>query len=149
MQEVKRVLFNSVPKGMPVMGETMRLTTTSMDLSNVPLHKGVLTKTLYLSLDPYMRGRMRAPELKSYRPPFALNEPIWSFALSKVVRSEDATLKPDDLVFGLLRAPCPSQSQMPLFDPFRVQSMGRILCPTPRHRQDSDRHQERAEVTAV
>ena len=37
-----------------------------IDLETVVLDGGVLIKTLELSIDPYMRIRMRAPEIKSY-----------------------------------------------------------------------------------
>lgn len=38
----------------------------TIDLDSVPLNGGVLVKTLVLSIDPYLRGRMRSPEKKSY-----------------------------------------------------------------------------------
>lgn len=41
---------------------------------DAPLASGsVLVKTVALSLDPYLRGRMRAPEIESYAPPFAVS----------------------------------------------------------------------------
>jgi len=44
----------------------------TIDPDTVPLDGGFLVKVLELSIDPYMRGRMRAPEKESYSPPFAL-----------------------------------------------------------------------------
>ena len=43
-------------------------TTEKIDLETVVLNGGILIKTLELSIDPYIRGRMRAlvPENKSY-----------------------------------------------------------------------------------
>lgn len=79
-----RVLFNEVPKGSslrvapgvckqrivvgyPEPGKTTIYDTTqTIDIENVPLDGGFLLKTLELSIDPYMRGRMRHPEKKSY-----------------------------------------------------------------------------------
>ncbi|KAJ6518382.1 hypothetical protein DFH09DRAFT_887181, partial [Mycena vulgaris] len=62
-----RVLFNSVPDGYPVPGETTVYDTTqTIDLETAPLNWGFLIKTLVLSVDPYMRGKMRHPEKKSY-----------------------------------------------------------------------------------
>ena len=43
----------------------------------------VLLKTLYLSVDPYMRGRMR--DVKSYVAPYKLNEAISGGTLAEVV----------------------------------------------------------------
>lgn len=37
-----------------------------IDVENVSLEGGFLVKMLYLSIDPYMRGRMRDPNSKSY-----------------------------------------------------------------------------------
>ena len=38
----------------------------TIDLEAVPLEGGFLVKVLVLSVDPYMRGRMRAPSKSSY-----------------------------------------------------------------------------------
>jgi hypothetical protein len=41
-------------------------TSETINLDSAPLNGGFLIKTLVLSVDPYMRGRMRRPEVKSY-----------------------------------------------------------------------------------
>jgi NADPH-dependent curcumin reductase CurA len=41
-------------------------TSETIDPKNVPLNGGILIKLLILSVDPYMRGRLRAPEIESY-----------------------------------------------------------------------------------
>lgn len=52
-------LFNV---GYPVPGETtVHGTSETIDLENVPLNGGYLIKTLELSIDPYLRGRMIPP----------------------------------------------------------------------------------------
>jgi NADPH-dependent curcumin reductase CurA len=38
----------------------------TIDIDNVDLNGGYLLKTLVLSIDPYMRGRMRPAEVESY-----------------------------------------------------------------------------------
>jgi hypothetical protein len=51
----------------PIPGETTVYDVSQIiDLDTIPLDGGILIKTLVLSIDPYMRGRMRAPEAKSY-----------------------------------------------------------------------------------
>jgi NADPH-dependent curcumin reductase CurA len=50
-----------------------------IDLQTVVLNGGILIKTLELSIDPYMRGRMRAPEIKSYSVSW---EELWVSALT-------------------------------------------------------------------
>jgi len=47
----------------------------TIDLEAVPLDGGFLVKVLEISIDPYMRGRMRSSEKKSYSPPYALGQP--------------------------------------------------------------------------
>lgn len=71
-----RVLFNSIPDGFPEPGKTTVYDTSEkIDLENVPLYRGYLVKILELSVDPYLRGRMRAPEIESYAPPFLEGKP--------------------------------------------------------------------------
>ena len=38
----------------------------SIDIKNIPLEGGMLFKVLLLSIDPYMRGRMRDASIESY-----------------------------------------------------------------------------------
>ena len=38
----------------------------SIDVDTVSLNGGLLVKTLVLSIDPYLRGRMRDPKIQSY-----------------------------------------------------------------------------------
>lgn len=45
---------------------------------------------------------MRAPELKSYRLPFIVGEPIWSYAISKIIKSNSPNFKKGEVVYGLL-----------------------------------------------
>src|SRR5689334_1917734 len=59
---------------------------------------GVLRRTLYLSLDPYMRGRMNAE--KSYAAPVAVGDPMVGHTVSEVVDSKNEAFKPGDLVAG-------------------------------------------------
>jgi NADPH-dependent curcumin reductase CurA len=58
----------------------------------------VLVKTLYLSLDPAMRGWMN--EGKSYIAPVELGAVMRAGGIGKVVESKDANFKPGDCVSG-------------------------------------------------
>ena len=60
----------------------------------------VLLKTLYISVDPYLRGRMNDGE--SYVAPFKLNEPINSGIVAEVVESKNENFKKGDLVTNRL-----------------------------------------------
>ncbi|BGP12601.1 hypothetical protein JCM10213_008738 [Rhodosporidiobolus nylandii] len=62
------VIYNAVPKGLPVPGETLKKVEKEIDL-DAPLPKGaVLVKVKVLSLDPYLRGRMREAGTNAYVP---------------------------------------------------------------------------------
>lgn len=58
----------------------------------------VLLRTLWLSLDPYMRGRMS--DAPSYVPPVAIGEVMTGGAVSEVVASHNDKFRPGDLVVG-------------------------------------------------
>ncbi|MGJ3649007.1 NADP-dependent oxidoreductase [Sphingomonas sp. GlSt437] len=53
----------------------------------------------WLSVDPYMRGRMN--DVKSYVPPFAIGEPLQGGAIGEVVESSADGLKAGDLVLHM------------------------------------------------
>src|SRR5690348_18481037 len=56
----------------------------------------VRVRNLWVSVDPYMRGRMN--DVKSYVPPFQLGEPMEGGAIGEVVESRADGLQPGDLV---------------------------------------------------
>ncbi|KAF7364581.1 PKS-ER domain-containing protein [Mycena venus] len=98
-----RVLFNAIPEDYPVPGKTVVYDTTeTIDFENVPLNGGILIKVLLLSLDPYMRGRLRAPEIESYMPAFPLGEPLTGGGIGVVLRSENDAVKAGTHVRGWL-----------------------------------------------
>ncbi|CAE6411095.1 unnamed protein product [Rhizoctonia solani] len=95
-----RLVFNKVPQDFPVPGETTVYDTSeTIDLDNVALNGGILAKTLYLSIDPYFRGRMRDEGKKSYSNAFPLGKPISGFSVSCVLRSEKEGVKEGDNIY--------------------------------------------------
>jgi NADPH-dependent curcumin reductase CurA len=58
----------------------------------------VLMRTLYLSLDPYMRGRMSAA--KSYAKPAAVGEPMVGGTVGEIVASRNPKFSAGDIVLG-------------------------------------------------
>ncbi|KAJ7105693.1 hypothetical protein C8R44DRAFT_886620 [Mycena epipterygia] len=96
-----RVLFNSVPKDYPVPGETTVYDTSlTINLESVALKGGFLVKTLVLSIDPYLRGKMRHPETKSYSPAFKLGAPLDGYGIGVVLRSENPDVEVGKYVYG-------------------------------------------------
>ncbi len=63
-------------------------------------HGEVLVRTLWLSLDPYQRGRMSAA--KSYAPSLEIGEPIIGGVVGRVERSENPAFAAGDVVEGWL-----------------------------------------------
>ncbi|PPR06845.1 hypothetical protein CVT24_011318 [Panaeolus cyanescens] len=96
-----RIIFNDIPEGFPEIDKTLIYDTSQViDLENEPLNGGFLVKTLDLSIDPYMRGRMRDPSVESYSPPFILGQPINGYGLGVVIRSENPDVKVGEYVYG-------------------------------------------------
>lgn len=60
----------------------------------------LLLKTLYLSVDPYMRGRMK--DVKSYVAPYKLDEAITGGILAEVIESKADNFQKGDIVTGTL-----------------------------------------------
>lgn len=72
------------PQGMP-----KRSDFAMIDVADAPLGEGeVRIANRWLSVDPYMRGRMN--DVKSYVPPFAIGEPMTGGAIGEVVESAAA-----------------------------------------------------------
>jgi NADPH-dependent curcumin reductase CurA len=90
----RRILLNSRPVGAPV-AENFRL-----ERLGVPaLSAGqVLLRTLYLSLDPYMRGRMS--DAPSYAPPVAVGDVMVGGTVSRIDTSRHPDYQAGDIVLG-------------------------------------------------
>src|ERR1022692_2787415 len=82
------------PNGMPT---AANFTQAQIDLAPLP-DEQVLVRNLYMSVDPYMRGRMN--EGKSYVPPFQIGMPLEGGAVGKVGASQDDKLPVGSLVFS-------------------------------------------------
>ena len=84
--------LKSRPEGLPTRDNFELRDVALPDLSDGM----VRVRNLWLSVDPYMRGRMN--DVKSYVPPFQLGEPMEGGAVGEVVESKAEGLKPGDLV---------------------------------------------------
>ncbi|THH32260.1 hypothetical protein EUX98_g1939 [Antrodiella citrinella] len=98
-----RVLYNEFATGFPIPGKnTVYDTSQTIDLDTVPLNGGVLLKVLYLSVDPYLRFKMRDPKVEKNIPQFKLGEPIESSGVGIVLRSENPVYKAGDHIYIIL-----------------------------------------------
>ena len=59
---------------------------------------GVLLRVLYISLDPYMRGRM--DEGKSYAKPVAIGEVMLGESVAEVIASDHPAYAKSDIVLA-------------------------------------------------
>ena len=90
----RQIVLASRPTGKPE-SANFRLDETAIP---VPEDGQVLCKTIYLSLDPYMRGRMNAG--KSYAPPVEIDEVMGAGTVGQVIESNNSKFNAGDFVFG-------------------------------------------------
>jgi NADPH-dependent curcumin reductase CurA len=92
----RRIVLASRPHGW-ASPDNFRLEETAI----LPLAEGeVRVRNQYLSLDPYMRGRMN--DAKSYAQPQALNETMGGATVGEVVESRSSQFAAGDTVRGML-----------------------------------------------
>ena len=94
MTDNTRILLASRPNGEPT-HDNFRLETSPIPS---PGDGEVLLRTIYLSLDPYMRGRMNDAE--SYAAPQELGEVMQGGTVAEVIESNDQSLSVGDLVLS-------------------------------------------------
>ena len=96
MTTSREIRLKSRPTGMPT-ADNFELATVSLP---APSEGQVLVKNLYMSVDPYMRGRM--VDRKSYVPPFQLGEALTGGCVGEVVQSEHPGYQVGDFVMSFL-----------------------------------------------
>lgn len=90
------ILLHKRPVGNPVEDDFKFVTEEIPGLKNGE----ILLKTRYVSVDPYLRGRMS--DRKSYIPPFKLGEPIQSGIIAEVYESLNDSFTQGDYVSAML-----------------------------------------------
>ena len=90
----RQILLKSRPEGAPSLG--------NFELMEGPMPEPgegeVLMRIVYLSLDPYMRGRMSGA--KSYATPAGIGEPMVGGTIGKIVMSRNPKYSDGDIVLG-------------------------------------------------
>ncbi|QXP58891.1 NADP-dependent oxidoreductase [Olleya sp. HaHaR_3_96] len=94
---IKTIVLNNRPEGKPTVSN---FEFTSEDKTLDITSGEVLLEAAYVSVDPYLRGRMS--DAKSYVPPFQLNKPVQSGVIAKVIASKNDDFSEGDYVSGLL-----------------------------------------------
>lgn len=90
----QQVHLKSRPAGMPT-HDNFALVTVELPQ---PAAGEVLVKNLFMSVDPYMRGRMREDAV--YAQAYAVNEVMYGGAIGEVIESNDPSLSAGDIVLN-------------------------------------------------
>lgn len=93
----RTILLKNRPAGKPSTSDFE----TIEEIDPEPQEGELLLKALYISVDPYLRGRMRNE--KSYIPPFELNQPMESNVVAQVVESKNQNFQKGEFVAGMLK----------------------------------------------
>jgi len=93
-QTNRRIVLNSRPHGAPV-PDNFRLENAEIPKTNAG---EILLRTVYLSLDPYMRGLMN--DTPSYAPPVAIGEVMVGGAVCRVIDSQHSDYAQGDWVLA-------------------------------------------------
>ncbi|MBI3439104.1 MAG: NADP-dependent oxidoreductase [Proteobacteria bacterium] len=95
-EKAHEIRLKSRPVGMPK-AENFELAEVTLP---EPKDGEVLVRNMWMSVDPYMRGRMY--DRPSYVPPFQIGEALQGGAVGRIEKSNDARFKPGDLVESFL-----------------------------------------------
>ncbi len=90
----KKIILKQRPVGEPKLDDFELIEEKKRD----PDSNEVLIKTIYMSLDPYMRGRMN--DAKSYAKAVEIGEEMEAGAVSQVIKSNSSKFKEGDFVEG-------------------------------------------------
>ena len=93
----REIHLRSRPHGLPT-ADNFALVSVEAPAPSQPGQ--VLVRNRFISVDPYMRGRMR--DTRSYTPPFGLDEPLTGGAVGEVVSSNSEAFAEGDFVLHML-----------------------------------------------
>ena len=94
--QTRQIHLKRRPEGLPVRDDFALVSTDLPDLTAGQ----VLVRNRYISVDPYMRGRMR--DSASYAAPFATGAPLDGHSVGEVVASADPNYAEGDAVTGFV-----------------------------------------------
>lgn len=92
----EQIVLAERPEGLPG-DETFRYEDVEV---KKPDNDEILVESVYISVDPYMRGRMN--DTKSYAKPFELDQPLDGHIVGKVIESNTGDFAEGDVVTGVL-----------------------------------------------
>ncbi len=92
----KTIQLAKRPEGLPKLSDFKIINETVPELSAGE----ILLQTKFVSVDPYLRGRMN--DIKSYIPPFQLDQPITSGVIAEVIATKNEVFQKGDVLSGML-----------------------------------------------
>ncbi|KAH9893795.1 putative zinc-type alcohol dehydrogenase-like protein PB24D3.08c [Xylariomycetidae sp. FL2044] len=104
-QSNKALVYKHYTNHTPVPGDHIAVESLPFDLDATAPQGGITVKNLYLSFDPYQRNQIRLPTAGgSYSPPWVEGESPLVYALSRVLKTDNAGFQPGSLVLGFAAA---------------------------------------------
>jgi NADPH:quinone reductase len=91
----RTITLKNRPVGMPLLSDF----DNEEEWMPVTSKEEIILKSVYISVDPYLRGKMNG----THPPIFELNDPITSKIIAEVIESKNANLKKGDYVSGYLK----------------------------------------------
>lgn len=105
MMQNRSLILKEVPSDSPKKGQHLVIEDRPIDSDLDPPHNGLLVQNIYLSYDPYQRGRMREASIQSYSPAYPLDEPIVNSGIAKVLKSANSKYAANDLIINYMSEP--------------------------------------------
>ena len=97
----RALIFASVPTGMPVEGENLKVSSLpDFSLSTPPPSGGITTRNHYFSYDPFLLRLLRPADNKSYAQTYTIGEPIFNAGIASVILSEHPEFSPGDVIIS-------------------------------------------------
>ncbi|CAN8097788.1 unnamed protein product [Discula destructiva] len=96
----KTLVYKRVPEGM--IKPNVDMVFEDREVSLTPPPKGMVVKILTVGFDPHMRDRMRGPTFASYVSGYDFDQPMNTFSVARVVKSDHSKFQDGDLIAGVL-----------------------------------------------
>jgi len=91
----REIRLKNRPQGLPRESDFELAQTTIGEISEGE----ILVQNIYMSVDPYMRGRM--DDRKSYVPPFQIDRPLEGGSVGQVIASKNGPFQEGDFILGM------------------------------------------------
>lgn len=98
MTDNTQILYTTIPTEYPTVTGTFKVHKSTIDLEASIPENTLLIRTLYASVDPYMRFRMRDPSIKSYFHALEPNKPLDGGVIGEIIKSNAEGFAAGDVI---------------------------------------------------